>query len=58
MKPNKTPLEVSTAAERGIDIAPRTVTLQVSEPAARKAGIKVADTAELVKRLKEEAKVI
>ena len=46
------------AAELGIDIAPRTVTLHVSEPAARKAGIKVADTAELVKRLKEEAKVI
>jgi len=34
------------------------LTLHVSEPPTRKAGIKVADTAELVKRLKEEAKVI
>ena len=58
MKAKKKPLEVIKAAELGIDIAPRTVTLHVSEPAARKAGIKVADTAELVKRLKEEAKVI
>ncbi|EWS65202.1 Electron transfer flavoprotein small subunit [Hydrogenophaga sp. T4] len=51
-------MEVIKAAELGIDIAPRTVTLHVSEPPTRKAGIKVADTAELVKRLKEEAKVI
>jgi electron transfer flavoprotein beta subunit len=58
MKAKKKPLEVIKAAELGIDIAPRTVTLQVSEPTARKAGIKVADTAELVKRLKEKAKVI
>ncbi len=52
------PLEMIKAADLGIDIAPRTVALRVSEPAVRKAGIKVADTAELVKRLKEEAKVI
>jgi electron transfer flavoprotein beta subunit len=58
MKAKKKPMEVIKAAELGIDIAPRTVTLHVSEPAERKAGIKVADTAELVKRLKEEAKVI
>ena len=58
MKAKKKPMEVIKAAELGIDIAPRTVTLHVSEPAVRKAGIKVADTAELVKRLKEEAKVI
>ncbi len=58
MKAKKKPMEVIKAADLGIDIASRTVTLHVSEPAVRKAGIKVADTAELVKRLKEEAKVI
>ena len=58
MKAKKKPLEMIKAADLGIDIAPRTVALRVSEPAVRKAGIKVADTAELVKRLKEEAKVI
>ena len=46
------------AADLGVDLAPRTTTLRVEEPAARKAGIKVADVADLVKRLKEEAKVL
>ena len=58
MKAKKKPLEVLKAAELGIDVAPRTAALRVSEPPSRKAGIKVADTAELVKRLKEEAKVL
>ena len=58
MKAKKKPLEVIDAAALGIDIAPRTSTLRVEEPAARKSGIKVADVADLVKRLKEEAKVI
>jgi electron transfer flavoprotein beta subunit len=58
MKAKKKPLEVIKAADLGLDLAPRTATLRVEEPAARKAGIKVADVAELVKRLKEEAKVI
>ncbi len=58
MKAKKKPLEVIDAAALGIDIAPRTSTLRVEEPAARKAGIKVADVADLVKRLKDEAKVI
>jgi electron transfer flavoprotein beta subunit len=58
MKAKKKPLEVLKAAELGIDVAPRTTALRVSEPPSRKAGIKVADTAELVKRLKEEAKVL
>ncbi|VDO12473.1 unnamed protein product, partial [Brugia timori] len=56
MKAKKKPLEVIDAAALGIDIEPRTSTLRVEEPAARKAGIKVADVADLVKRLKEEAK--
>jgi electron transfer flavoprotein beta subunit len=58
MKAKKKPLEVLKAADLGLDLAPRTTTLRVEEPAARKAGIKVADVAELVKRLKEEAKVL
>ena len=58
MKAKKKPLEVLKAAELGLDIAPRTTTLRVDEPAARKAGIKVADVADLVKRLKDEAKVL
>ena len=58
MKAKKKPLEVIKAADLGLDLAPRTATLRVDEPAARKAGIKVADVADLVKRLKEEAKVI
>jgi electron transfer flavoprotein beta subunit len=58
MKAKKKTLDIISAADIGVDIAPRTTTLKVSEPPTRKAGIKVADTAELVKRLKEEAKVI
>ncbi len=58
MKAKKKPIEVLKAAELGLDLAPRTTTLRVEEPAARKAGIKVADVADLVKRLKEEAKVL
>jgi electron transfer flavoprotein beta subunit len=58
MKAKKKPLEVLKVTELGIDVAPRTTALRVSEPPSRKAGIKVADTAELVKRLKEEAKVL
>ena len=58
MKAKKKPLEVIKAADLAVDFAPRTVTLHVGEPASRTAGIKVADAAELVKRLKEEAKVL
>ncbi|MBI5257721.1 MAG: electron transfer flavoprotein subunit beta/FixA family protein [Burkholderiales bacterium] len=58
MKAKKKPLELLKAADLGVDLAPRTTTLRVEEPAARKAGIKVADVADLVKRLKEEAKVL
>jgi electron transfer flavoprotein beta subunit len=58
MKAKKKPLEVLKAADLGLDLAPRTTTLRVDEPPARKPGIKVADVADLVKRLKEEAKVL
>ena len=42
----------------GVDATPRLKTLKVSEPAGRKAGIKVPDVATLVQKLKTEAKVI
>ena len=47
-----------TPAELGVDIAPRLVTLKVEEPAKRAGGVKVKDVAELVEKLRREAKVI
>jgi electron transfer flavoprotein beta subunit len=58
MKAKKKPLEVLKPADLGVDVSPRLKTLKVSEPAGRKAGIKVADVAALVDKLKNEAKVI
>jgi len=58
MKAKKKPLEVVKPAELGVDVAPRIRTLKVSEPPRRGAGIKVADVATLVAKLKNEAKVI
>jgi len=58
MKAKKKPLAVLPVADTGVDVAPRLVTLKVEEPAKRKAGIKVADVAALVDKLKNEAKVI
>ncbi|MDR3527595.1 MAG: electron transfer flavoprotein subunit beta/FixA family protein [Rhizomicrobium sp.] len=58
MKAKKKPLEVLTQAELGVDITPRLVTLKVEEPPKRKAGVKVADAAQLFDKLKHEAKVI
>jgi electron transfer flavoprotein beta subunit len=58
MKAKKKPLDVTTPAELGVDVAPRLKTLKTAEPAARAAGIKVPDVATLVARLKNEAKVI
>jgi len=58
MKAKKKPMEILKAQSLGVDIGARLTTLAVTEPPSRKAGIKVADVAELVKRLKEEAKVI
>ncbi|MFA0812032.1 electron transfer flavoprotein subunit beta/FixA family protein [Microbulbifer epialgicus] len=58
MKAKKKPLDTTTPDELGIDIAPRTKTLKVEPPAERQAGVKVADVAELVEKLKNEAKVI
>ena len=58
MKAKKKQLDVITPADLGVDVAPRLTTLKVEEPPKRKAGIKVADVAELVNRLRNEAKVI
>lgn len=58
MKAKKKPLETVKPADLGVDVAPRLKTLRVDEPAKRSAGVKVADVAELVNKLKNEAKVI
>ena len=57
-KAKKTPLETITPQDLGVDVAARLKTLKVAEPPARSAGVKVADVAELVSKLKNEAKVI
>jgi electron transfer flavoprotein beta subunit len=58
MKAKKKQLDVLKPADLGVDPAPRLKTVKVVEPAGRKAGIKVADVAALVDKLKNEAKVI
>jgi electron transfer flavoprotein beta subunit len=58
MKAKKKPLETMKPSDLGVDVTPRLKTLKVSEPPGRKAGVKVADAAALVAKLKNEAKVI
>ncbi|HLO64921.1 MAG TPA: electron transfer flavoprotein subunit beta/FixA family protein, partial [Azonexus sp.] len=58
MKAKKKPLDTVKPADLGVDVAPRLTTLKVSEPPKRSAGVRVADVAELVNKLKNEAKVI
>ena len=58
MKAKKKPLDSLTVDDLGVDIKPRLTVVKVEEPAAREAGIKVADVRELVEKLKNEAKVI
>jgi electron transfer flavoprotein beta subunit len=58
MKAKKKPLEIVKPSDLGVDVAPRLKTLKVTEPPMRKAGVKVADAAALVAKLKNEAKVI
>ncbi|MBP5987988.1 MAG: electron transfer flavoprotein subunit beta/FixA family protein [Azonexus sp.] len=58
MKAKKKPLDTVKPADLGVDVTPRLSTLKVVEPAKRSAGIKVADVADLVNKLKNEAKVI
>ena len=58
MKAKKKPIEQLSASDLGIDINSRVQQIKVEEPPQRKAGIKVASVAELVQKLKNEAKVI
>jgi electron transfer flavoprotein beta subunit len=58
MKAKKKPMETVTPEALGVDVLPRLTTLKVSEPPKRSAGIKVADVAQLVDKLRNEAKVL
>ena len=58
MKAKKKPLEVIKPEALGVDITPRLTILKVEEPPKRSAGVKVANVAELVAKLRNEAKVI
>ena len=58
MKAKKKPIEQLTPEALGVDAAPRLVTLKVEEPAKRQGGHKVASVAELVDKLRNEARVI
>jgi electron transfer flavoprotein beta subunit len=58
MKAKKKPIEAVTPEALGVDPAPRLKTLKVVEPSKRSAGVKVKSAAELVEKLRNEAKVI
>ena len=58
MKAKKKPVDTVSPTDLGVDPAPRLKTLKVVEPAARKAGVRVAGVAALIDKLKNEAKVI
>jgi electron transfer flavoprotein beta subunit len=58
MKAKKKQMDIVKPEDLGVDVSPRIKTLTVSEPPKRGAGIKVADVAALVDKLKNEAKVI
>jgi len=58
MKAKKKTIDKLTTDELAVDVSPRLDVLSVEEPASREAGVMVADVAELVDKLKNEAKVI
>ncbi len=58
MKAKKKPIDALTPEALGVDPSPRLKTLKVVEPPKRKSGVKVASVAELVDKLRNEAKVI
>jgi electron transfer flavoprotein beta subunit len=58
MKARKKPIETLTPAALGVDVTPRLAVLKVEEPGKRKAGARVGSVAELVAKLRTEAKVI
>ncbi len=58
MKARKKTIDMIKPADLGVDPAPRLTTLKVTEPPRRAAGVKVGSVAELVAKLRNEAKVI
>jgi electron transfer flavoprotein beta subunit len=58
MKAKKKPIDEKSPADFGVDVSPRLRVIKTSEPASRKAGVKVADVAELIAKLKNEAGVL
>ena len=58
MKAKKKPIDTKEASSLGINIEPRIEQIKVEEPPVRQKGIMVSDVAELVQKLKHEAKVI
>ena len=58
MKAKKKPIDTKEASSFGINIEPRIEQIKVEEPPVRQKGIMVSDVAELVQKLKHEAKVI
>ena len=58
MKAKKKQLDTLTPADLGVDVSPRMRVLKVEPPPERKAGIKVGSVAELVEKLRNEAKVV
>ena len=58
MKARKKPIATMKPADLGVDVTPRLAVIKVEEPPKRKAGQKVASVAELVSKLRNEAKVI
>ena len=58
MKAKKKPIEQLNASDLGVEVVPKIQQIKVEEPPKRKAGIKVSSVAELVQKLKNEAKVI
>ncbi len=58
MKAKRKPIDVTTPDELGVDVTPRLAVLKVVEPPKRQAGVKVADAAELLAKLRDEAGVL
>lgn len=58
MKAKKKPIEIKTPADFGVDMTPRLTVLKTVEPEKREAGVKVANVAELVDKLRNEASVL
>ncbi|HEV8423277.1 MAG TPA: hypothetical protein VGQ40_08025, partial [Chthoniobacterales bacterium] len=58
MKARKKPIEVQTCDQLGINVQPLTTVLATERPPRRAAGVRVESVEELVKKLKEEAKVL